>query len=60
MKYYLKGQHDQFEEHVVLIRSDGKPGRFFAPFDRKRLYLETLIPEFRGDVLACWRAAIKL
>ena len=60
IKYYLKGQHDQFEEHVVLIDQMESRADSLRRSIETRLYLETLIPEFRGDVLGLLEASDKV
>jgi predicted phosphate transport protein (TIGR00153 family) len=51
LKYYLRGETGPFEERMKrLDEIEGKADTLRRSIET-RLYLETLIPEFRGDVL---------
>jgi uncharacterized protein len=60
LKYYLRGDIEPFEDHMK--RLDDIEGRADAlrRSIETRLYLETLIPEFRGDVLGLLESSDKV
>jgi predicted phosphate transport protein (TIGR00153 family) len=60
VKYYLKGETEQFEEHMILIDQMESKADSLRRSIETRLYLETLIPEFRGDVLGLLESSDKV
>ena len=60
LKYYLRGDTKEFEERMTrLDETEGKADRLRRSIET-RLYLETLIPEFRGDVLGLLESSDKV
>jgi uncharacterized protein len=60
VKYYLDHQMDQFMDRLnVLDESEGKADSLRRNIEGK-LYLQTLIPEYRGDVLGLLESSDKV
>ncbi len=52
MKYYLEGEYEEFEKRSVHVdQLEGRADRLRREIENK-LYMEMLLPEARGDVLA--------
>jgi uncharacterized protein len=60
LKYYLRGDIEPFEERMKrLDEIEGRADALRRSIET-RLYLETLIPEFRGDVLGLLESSDKV
>jgi predicted phosphate transport protein (TIGR00153 family) len=60
VKYYLRGEKEPFEERMRrLDETEGKADTLRRAIET-RLYLQTLIPEFRGDVLGLLESSDKV
>ena len=51
IKFYSEGRMEEFEERLKALRSLEKKADSLRRNVETKLYLRTLIPEFRGDVL---------
>lgn len=51
LHYYLEGRTDEFEKRLAEIRSVEKKADILRRSVETKLYLRTLIPDARGDVL---------
>jgi predicted phosphate transport protein (TIGR00153 family) len=60
LRYYLDGSHDLFVEHMHRLDALESTGDSLRREIETRLYAETLIPEFRGDVLGLLESSDKV
>jgi predicted phosphate transport protein (TIGR00153 family) len=57
MKCYLRGQQEQFRTHMRDLETMESNGDTLRRSIETRLYMDTLIPEYRGDVLGLLESA---
>jgi predicted phosphate transport protein (TIGR00153 family) len=60
LKYYLRGETQPFEERMKQLDEMEKKADALRRLIETRLYLQTLIPEFRGDVLGLLESSDKV
>jgi uncharacterized protein len=60
LKYYLRGDIGPFEERMKRLDEIERRADALRRSIETRLYLETLIPEFRGDVLGLLESSDKV
>ncbi len=60
LKYYLRGEMQPFEERMKQLDEMEKKADSLRRLIETRLYLQTLIPEFRGDVLGLLESSDKV
>jgi hypothetical protein len=60
LKYYLRGETQAFEERMMRLDDMEEKADSLRRLIETRLYLQTLIPEFRGDVLGLLESSDKV
>ena len=60
LKYYLRGEMQPFEARMKQLDDMEKKADSLRRLIETRLYLQTLIPEFRGDVLGLLESSDKV
>jgi predicted phosphate transport protein (TIGR00153 family) len=60
LKYYLRGETQPFEARMKQLDEMEKRADALRRLIETRLYLQTLIPEFRGDVLGLLESSDKV
>ncbi|MCK6560087.1 DUF47 family protein [candidate division KSB1 bacterium] len=60
VRFYLEGRSEEFETHLALLREMENKADTLRRNIESQLYLRTLIPESRGDVLGLLESADKV
>ncbi|HQI49962.1 MAG TPA: DUF47 family protein, partial [bacterium] len=60
VRYYLQGRLEEFENHLKELNDTEEKGDDLRREIESKLYLRTLIPESRGDVLGLMESSDKV